>query len=296
MNPSHNKVIVVPTENGKHICTAPNSKHFILLKQTVNDINIDGDPYEHEVFTRIFGDLDYLNSLNWKPNQELPGQLIILESLSPINEEDSDFELKIADSSGVICKIKNQSIFRNILYTLDFSKTHHFLEHDNHEEIFNAFERIASAKHVDDSNKHLTGSNDRIPLGQINMCQFKSSNVSEKDLKTEQKKSIKTGREYTFTATLELNDSEPNFLNRAKIFIENSPEELEIIEFPIFPVTIISLINLPSEFVPSYIETWMPVTGKIQGINHFYKASSLVWENLLKENKYFSENWHKYHL
>jgi hypothetical protein len=134
----------------------------------------------------------------------------------------------------------------------------------------------------------------RVKIGNITMQQFKSADPNEKKFTTEQKNAIITGKEFSFDVYLELNENENDFFHKAQIFVENQSDKLEVDELPIFPVTIITAINIPLEFRPKYIETWMPICGTIENINHFYKSTPKEWSNLLRSVKYFSDNWNKY--
>ena len=87
-----------------------------------------------------------------------------------------------------------------------------------------------------------------------------------------------------------------DFLQRAKLFIENNEDDLNTVALPVFPVVIISAINLPREFQPNYVDSYMPLSGKLDNVNYFYKATPQAWENLLLKNKYFSDNWNRYKL
>jgi len=133
-------------------------------------------------------------------------------------------------------------------------------------------------------------------IGEIIMQQFKSSDPTEQNFKTEQKESVKTGKEYKFKVSLELDESNADFLQRAKLFIENNEDDLNTVALPVFPVVIISAINLPREFQPNYVDSYMPLSGKLDNVNYFYKATPQAWENLLLKNKYFSDNWNRYKL
>jgi ankyrin repeat protein len=134
----------------------------------------------------------------------------------------------------------------------------------------------------------------RISIGELKMQQFKSSSSNEPGIINEQKKSIKTGKEYLFDVTVEINENEKKLYERAKIFVHNKSDNLAIVELPIFAVTIITILNLPERYWPSNIDTYMPISGQINNTNYFYKATPQVWKEILKKNAYFKENWSDY--
>ena len=136
----------------------------------------------------------------------------------------------------------------------------------------------------------------RISIGQLRMQQFKSRDVDEQSIINEQKNSIKTGKEYLFDVTLEIYDNEKELFKQAKIFVHNKSDNLEIVELPIFPVTIITILNFNERFWPLNIDTYMPISSQITNTNYFYKASPQAWEDILKKDTYFRDNWSSYKL
>lgn len=137
--------------------------------------------------------------------------------------------------------------------------------------------------------------NDRIQIGQLRMQEFKSIS-DEQGIVNEQKTSVNTHKEYVFDVTVEIRANEKELYKRAKIFVQSRSESLKITELPISPVTIITILNFPEKFWPSYIDTYMPIVNRINNINYFYKASPQAWKEILSKNEYFKETWDDYKL
>jgi hypothetical protein len=137
-------------------------------------------------------------------------------------------------------------------------------------------------------------SDNRIFIGQLLMQQFKSSSPKESTFSIEQKNAIETGNEFFFSVYLVVDENEKDLFNKATLRISHRSDNLTVEELMVFPSTIIPIINLPFQFKPKYIDTWMPVCNQIGSINHFYKSTPREWKNFLFNVQYFSDNWEKY--
>jgi hypothetical protein len=69
----------------------------------------------------------------------LNGRVVIRESLTPFNTKNPEGDLKIAGSTGVVCKVNNQPIYRKTVYTDMSTLQEELIQHDNVEEIRAAF-------------------------------------------------------------------------------------------------------------------------------------------------------------
>ena len=137
-------------------------------------------------------------------------------------------------------------------------------------------------------------SDNRIYIGQLLMQQFKSSNPKENTFRIEQKNAILTGNEFFFRVYLIVDENEKDLFNKATLRISHRSDKLTVEELMVFPSTIIPIINLPFQFKPKYIDTWMPICNQIGSVNHFYKSTPREWNDLLSKVQYFSDNWEKY--
>jgi hypothetical protein len=85
--------------------------------------------------SRINGKVEDLKNANLKKDMEMPGKIVIKESLIPFNEENPDRDLKIAGTTGVICRYDDQPIYRKTFVSNDLNAEDEFISHTNKEEI-----------------------------------------------------------------------------------------------------------------------------------------------------------------
>jgi hypothetical protein len=89
---------------------------------------------------------------------ELPGQIIIKESLEPFNKENPDIDIKYAGDTGVSCKFEDQIIYRKTYYTESKHEEDELIEHTNIAEIREAMfnnEDSESNSVIEDAKKEL---------------------------------------------------------------------------------------------------------------------------------------------
>jgi hypothetical protein len=83
----------------------------------------------------IIGTMDDLKDEGYFLGQELPGKIIIVESLNPSNKKDLTKNLKTAGNTGVVCKVGSLPIYRKTIYTLHSNAGDELVKHDNVDEI-----------------------------------------------------------------------------------------------------------------------------------------------------------------
>ena len=74
----------------------------------------------------------------FKNLETLPGQIVTIEQLEPLNPENLEQGMKIAGDTGVVCCVDGQPIYRTSLYTTDLTMQDKFIAHDNSDEIKSA--------------------------------------------------------------------------------------------------------------------------------------------------------------
>jgi len=94
----------------------------------------------------IAGSMDDLEEMEFKDGQELPGRIIVRESLKPFNEKDPDRDLKIAGETKVVCRVGGAAIYRKAFYTENSEVKDELIQHDNVEEIRQAYEQLKAAE------------------------------------------------------------------------------------------------------------------------------------------------------
>jgi hypothetical protein len=132
----NNKVTVKADKNGNVVSVSPNNPEYgwIFVEQTVPQLE-NGWLKKSVRSARINGLVSDLLQVNYKAGQELPGKIVVLESFTPFNQQEPDRDLKIAGSSGVICRVNDEPIYRTTLYTSNLNSFDELIHHTNTEEI-----------------------------------------------------------------------------------------------------------------------------------------------------------------
>lgn len=131
------KVFVTADENGNVIGISKNNPEYgyIRVEQTAPMVSDKGWLKISKRSTLIKGKVEDLQTLNYTAGQQLPGSIVIKESLTPFNTENPDRDLKIAGDTGVVCRIDDQPIYRQTFYTTNPNSYDELITHDNSEEI-----------------------------------------------------------------------------------------------------------------------------------------------------------------
>jgi hypothetical protein len=132
-----NKVTVTADKNKNIITVSPNNPEFgwLTLEQEVFEINDRGWLKSTKRTALVHGKVDDLKKAGYKEGTELPGKIVVLESLTPFNLENPDRDLKVAGKSGVICRVEDEPIYRKSFYTGNQNISDEFVAHTNVEEI-----------------------------------------------------------------------------------------------------------------------------------------------------------------
>ena len=136
------KVYVVgdPTTKAVIVQSKTNPDYgYVKVVQTKQLVDVNGFLRRIQVPALIHGYIGELKLGGYYANQELNGRVVIRESLTPFNTKNPEGDLKIAGSTGVVCKINNQPIYRKTVYTDMSTLQEELIQHDNVEEIRAAF-------------------------------------------------------------------------------------------------------------------------------------------------------------
>jgi hypothetical protein len=143
------RVIVSSNEDGSVISLSKNNPDYgyIRVSQKRLVINRKGWVNMRELSALVQAEVETLKQLEWKAGEQLPGHIVIKESVEPFSPENSDKDLKIAGDSDVICSIASQPIYRKCFYDPTCNDTDVLIQHDNIEEIRSAMslKKIAEA-------------------------------------------------------------------------------------------------------------------------------------------------------
>ena len=131
-----NKVKIASDKNGNIITVSPNNPEYgwIIVEQLTHQL--EGGWLKPVLRkARITGKMEDLLNIDYKAGQELSGQIIVLESLTPFDNETPDRDLKIAGKTGVICRYFDQPIYRQCYYTSNPNSQDELINHTNKDEI-----------------------------------------------------------------------------------------------------------------------------------------------------------------
>jgi len=132
-----NSVKVAADKNGNVIGVSENNPEYgyIRLEQVATQISNDGWLRNVKRSALIKGKVEDLIECAYKEGEVLPGKIIVMESFKPFNPVNPDRDLKIAGSTGIICRVDDQPIYRQTFYTTNANAVDELITHDNTEEI-----------------------------------------------------------------------------------------------------------------------------------------------------------------
>jgi len=143
------KVIAI-NETGSVInqsTTNPEYGH-IRLEQSRTMVDDNGFLRRKVVSTLLHGTMDELQATGFYAGQELPGNIVIKESLEPFNAKNPERDLKIAGETGIICKVGDSPIYRKTVYSSASNAEDTLVQHDNVAELRAAYEMQAKSSAI----------------------------------------------------------------------------------------------------------------------------------------------------
>lgn len=97
------------------------------------------------VSTLLQGATADLTAMGFYAGQELPGTIVIEESLTPFNKKTPERDLKIAGETGIVCTVGGQPIYRRAVYSTASNAQDTLIKHDNVEQLRSAYAQANSA-------------------------------------------------------------------------------------------------------------------------------------------------------
>jgi hypothetical protein len=134
--------VIASNETGSVInqsTTNPEYGH-IRLEQSRTMVDDNGFLRRKVVSTLLHGTMDELTATGFYAGQELPGNIVIKESLEPFNSKNPERDLKIAGETGIICKVGDSPIYRKTVYSPASNVEDVLIQHDNVAELRAAYE------------------------------------------------------------------------------------------------------------------------------------------------------------
>ena len=128
-------VKVTADKNGNVIGVSQNNPEYGYVRLEQQTIQIDDRGWLKSVkrSTLIKGKMTDLLEAGYKDGTELPGKIVIKESLTPFNPENPDKHLKIAGQTGIVCRFDDQPIYRESFYTTNVNAFDELITHTNSE-------------------------------------------------------------------------------------------------------------------------------------------------------------------
>jgi hypothetical protein len=125
-------VRVVADEFGNVVNISANNPEYgyVRLEQEVHQISETGWLRATRRSALLKGTVTDLVNAKFVADMELPGKIIVKESLEPFNSENPEKHIKIAGDTGVICNIGGQPIYRDSFYTRNESAEDILIMHD----------------------------------------------------------------------------------------------------------------------------------------------------------------------
>lgn len=94
----------------------------------------------------IKGTVENLKIAGFYAGQELPGNILIEESLEPFNKKSPERDYKVAGDTGIVLTVNGSPIYRRTIYSASTNAEDVLLKHDNVEELRAAYANKGAIK------------------------------------------------------------------------------------------------------------------------------------------------------
>ena len=131
-----NKVQIIADELGNVIRVSQNNEEYgyVRLSQDSFQVN-NGFMQRKNVTTLLHGKVEDLREMGIQNMKEIPGKIVVKEQLVPFDANNPDRDLKIAGSTGIICAVDGEPIYRKTMFTSDVTAADVLLDHTNGDDI-----------------------------------------------------------------------------------------------------------------------------------------------------------------
>ena len=113
---------------------------YVKLEQTRSVIDDNNFLKRKVISTLVHSTVEELEQMNFYMGQELPGNILIKESLEPFSSKNPERDLKVAGDTGIVCRFEGNPIFRRTYYSVSSNAEDTFIQHDNVAELRAAYD------------------------------------------------------------------------------------------------------------------------------------------------------------
>jgi hypothetical protein len=134
-------VIVADATTGAVIHVSANNPDYgyVRLQQVRTVVDDNGFLRRQVMSALIQAPVGILQEMGYHAGQILDGKIIIKESLTPFNKKSPERDLKVAGKTGIVCTVEGQPIYRKTVYNTSSNAADLTIQHDNIEELRNAY-------------------------------------------------------------------------------------------------------------------------------------------------------------
>jgi hypothetical protein len=146
----NSKVKVLKNEDGSVLNVSERNPEYawVRVQQIRTIVDETGFLRRKPVSAVVSGHIDDMKAMNFFADQELPGNVLIKESLVPFNTKDPQRDLKIAGDTGIVCTLEGLPIYRKTYWSTKPNVEEVLVQHDNKEQIKAAFSNASSNSEV----------------------------------------------------------------------------------------------------------------------------------------------------
>lgn len=139
--------VVADATTGSVINVSENNPEYgyIRLEQTRTQIDGNGFLRRKVISALVHGTTAELQQSGFFAGQELPGSILVKESMEPFNKKNPERDYKIAGDTGIACTLEGAPIYRKTIYTLQSNIEDVLIQHDNIEQLRTAYAQRANA-------------------------------------------------------------------------------------------------------------------------------------------------------
>jgi hypothetical protein len=139
--------VVADATTGAVVRVSENNPDFasVRVEQTRMVIGNNNFIERKTVSALLQGSTTDLSLMGFYAGQELPGTIVIEESLAPFNKKNPERDLKIAGETGIICSVGGQPIYRRAVFSTASNATDTLIKHDNVEQLRSAYSSANSS-------------------------------------------------------------------------------------------------------------------------------------------------------